>query len=116
MKRLTLGFFEDFALSIFGVHLKVTHEKQASQNCSKKLIFPLWINRLKNANVNRFSFSTAIEQKKSVLLYVAPVLCKIFPTEKNTFLRKKENESSCGMIGGFSKSFISQSRKNKILR
>jgi hypothetical protein len=85
MKRLTLGFFEDFALSIFGVHLKVTHEKQASQNCSKKLIFPLWINRLKNANVNRFSFSTAIEQKKVFFSTLLQCCAKSSPLKKTPF-------------------------------
>jgi len=60
-------------------------------------------------------FFSSYRTKKSVPLYFAPALRKMFPNKKNTFLRKKKNESSCGMIGVFSKPLISQSGNNEIL-
>jgi hypothetical protein len=62
-----LGFSEDFASPIFGVHLKVTHEKKPPRNCSKISISLLRIKRLKNANVNRFKIAKSVS--KSLKIY-----------------------------------------------
>jgi hypothetical protein len=95
-----LGFFEDFASPIFGVHLKVTHEKKPPRNCSKISISLLRIKRLKNANVNRFKIAKSVS--KSLKIYF-----------RKKITQEYFNMSFCNLMRSFEKKTVFNQRNGE---